>query len=130
MQRRIQRMRKLYSTQELFKCRYWSLFMAKAPLYGKGFADVPLEKTAYVNVVIIVIAVRRIELFRYRNIPRRAIHGRIWLRLRHRADQSIAAHICRFGFLPLDSSWNAGVGKNRCPRLQKSQKLCYAVEPV
>ena len=77
MQRRIQRMRKLFSTQELFKCRYWSLFMAKAPLYGKGFADVPLEKTAYVNVVIIVIAVRRIEFFRNRNIPRRAIHGRL-----------------------------------------------------
>ena len=77
MQRRIQRMRKLYSTQELFKCRYWSLFMAKAPLYGKGFADVPLEKTAYVNVVIIVIAVRRMELFRHRNIPGRAIHGRV-----------------------------------------------------
>ena len=75
MQGRIQRMRKLYSTQELFKCRYWSLFMAKAHLYGKGFADVSLEKTAYVNVVIIVIAVRRIELFRYRNIPTRAIHG-------------------------------------------------------
>ena len=53
MQRRIQRMRKLFSTQELFKCRYWSLFMAKAPLYGKGFADVPLEKTAYVNVVML-----------------------------------------------------------------------------
>ena len=51
--------------------------MAKAPFYGKGFADVPLEKTAYVNVVIIVIAVRRIELFRHRNIPRRAIHGRV-----------------------------------------------------
>ena len=51
--------------------------MAKAPLYGKCFADVPLEKTAYVNVVIIVIAVRRIEIFRHRNIPMRAIHGRV-----------------------------------------------------
>ena len=74
---RIQRMRKLYSTQELFKCRYWSLFIAKAHLHGKSFAEVSLEKTAYVNAVIILIVVRRIELFMRRNIPRRAIRERV-----------------------------------------------------
>lgn len=53
--------------------------MAKAHLHGKGFADVSLEKTEYVNVVIILIVVRRIELFMHRNFPRRAIHETVIL---------------------------------------------------